>query len=234
MKVYLAGPMRGLPGWNFDAFDAAEQRWRQAGHHVFSPATIARALGYTWGQTAPVEPGTPEGNCHLRHVLQSDISCLMHSDSIALLPGWENSRGATVEVAVAQFLGLPFFDAETMLMMEVEPKKTPWADLKSANQYITSRLWTYDTVLGDSSKVPVCTYCTRGLHSYCTNMKQSGTCSCVRCSNEATKYIDELTKAPRSEMLCPDCEQGYHQNCSNYQGGMICLCLLCKAERVRS
>lgn len=124
MKVYLAGPMRGLPcgDWNRLSFERAEQEWKAKGHHVISPFTLVKAMGYPLDY--PCEPGTPEADAHLRHVILSDLLALTHVDAIALLPGWEKSRGATVELALAQFLGLKVYDAVTM--KELTPPQTPW------------------------------------------------------------------------------------------------------------
>lgn len=108
--------MRGLPDWNFPAFDEAETRWRNAGHTAFSPAQTDRALGY-----GPDHQGGIE---HLKHVMLNDIAAIYHADALALLPGWEKSRGAAVELALAQFLELPIYDAVTM--EEIEPKPIPW------------------------------------------------------------------------------------------------------------
>lgn len=127
MKVYLAGPMRGYPGWNFPAFEEAERRWEQAGHHVFSPMTLARAMGYGPNQNTSAEPGSKEGRDHLQHVMLSDLACIYASDALALLPGWESSRGATVEVALALFIGLRLFDADTMEDITSQVNATPWA-----------------------------------------------------------------------------------------------------------
>lgn len=122
MKVYIAGPMRGLPDWNFPAFDAAETRWRAAGHQPFSPAQIDRVLQYG---PADGSGNGGEGRAHLRHMIRLDIECILCADAVALLPGWERSRGAAVELALAQFLGLKVYDAVTM--NEIRPRTRPWS-----------------------------------------------------------------------------------------------------------
>lgn len=123
IKVYLAGPMRGLPDWNFSAFEKAAKEWTDAGFHVFSPALIAQSMGY--GLDHHAEPDKEEGKLRLQHVILSDIACIFASDAIALLSGWEKSRGVTVELALAQFLGLPSYCAETM--ERIYPPVMPWA-----------------------------------------------------------------------------------------------------------
>lgn len=117
MRVYIAGPMRGYEGWNFPAFDAAEAAWRAQGHIAFSPAATDRALGYG--------PDYPSDRNHLSHVILADIAAILAADAVAVLPGWERSQGATVEVSLAQFLGLPIYDAATG--DRVFPVTTPWA-----------------------------------------------------------------------------------------------------------
>ena len=37
-KIYLSGPMTGLPEWGFPAFYAAEAKWIAAGWAVMNPA----------------------------------------------------------------------------------------------------------------------------------------------------------------------------------------------------
>ena len=117
MRVYLSGPMRGKPGWNFAAFDAARQRWEDAGHLVYCPAQLFRAHPYE-------QDCNKVDRTHLLHVIQIDMACIYASDAIALLPGWEESVGVTVELAMAQFLGLLVYDAETM--QQINPKEKPW------------------------------------------------------------------------------------------------------------
>lgn len=124
MKVYIAGPMRGLPEWNFPAFDRAQERWQKAGWHVMSPAAMARAMNYGPDCGYIAEPSDKEGLEHLKHVMLSDIAAIYACDALAILPGWENSVGTTVELAIAQYLGLPIYNAETMKIVDV-PKR-PW------------------------------------------------------------------------------------------------------------
>jgi len=108
-RVYIAGPMRGYSRWNFDAFDRAEELWKEAGWDVISPAQIDRALG--------IDPdGPPEqiDKDFAWRAIQLDMVLLKSAHAIALLPGWQGSSGTTVELSLALFLGLPVYDAETM------------------------------------------------------------------------------------------------------------------------
>lgn len=114
MKVYLAGPMKGYEDNNHPAFHEAEARWREAGHVVFSPAALDKAI-----QHAAIGPA------ELRQCIKLDLVCIEHADAIALLPGWEKSSGATLELAYTQFLGLPVYDALTM--GPIRPVSKPWA-----------------------------------------------------------------------------------------------------------
>lgn len=95
MKVYLAGPMRGIPELNCPAFDAAAARLRSQGSIVFSPADGDRWLEHTG---RPVNPRT---------CLELDTEWICReAECVALLPGWENSKGARAEKALAEALGL--------------------------------------------------------------------------------------------------------------------------------
>ena len=45
-SIYLIGPMRGIPLYNFPAFDDAADRWRKHGWTVISPAELDREAGF--------------------------------------------------------------------------------------------------------------------------------------------------------------------------------------------
>ena len=112
-KVYLAGPMRGYPEFNFPAFHAAARMLREAGHHVFSPAEkdIERHGKDISADnaTGDVKEATEKHGFSLRDALHDDMVWICkHATAIALLPGWENSNGANAEHALAKALGLHF------------------------------------------------------------------------------------------------------------------------------
>ncbi len=88
-RVYLAGPMTGYPDLNFPLFHAEAARLRSLGYEVVNPAEINADPAAEW------------------HVcMRADIAHLVTCDGIALLPGWEKSRGATLELHIAQHLGM--------------------------------------------------------------------------------------------------------------------------------
>jgi hypothetical protein len=102
MKVYIAGPMTGLPQFNFPAFDAAAEKLRLLGHDVFNPAQVDRELGF--------DPSVPSVSKEfMRSALRRDLSAICDADAIALLTGWENSHGARIEWMLAVYLGLKIF-----------------------------------------------------------------------------------------------------------------------------
>jgi hypothetical protein len=105
MKVYLAGPMTGLPEYNFPAFMAAAARLRAIGHHVFNPA---EADLEKWGNMAEIEAKATYREC-----LRTDLNWILdHAEAIALLPGWEKSKGVAAELALSKALGLEVIHVE--------------------------------------------------------------------------------------------------------------------------
>lgn len=94
MRVYLAGPMTGYPEWNFPAFHDAARRLRAAGYQVTSPAEKDEADGF--------DPKTPMDGFDLRAALEWDVNAVLDSDGVVLLPGWQDSPGAVIEVLAAE------------------------------------------------------------------------------------------------------------------------------------
>jgi len=110
MKVYLAGPMRGIAQFNAPAFHEAAARLRAEGHEVFSPAEQGIKL---FGEEVRDSAGGDEGKMAgdemtiARTVFHVDLAYIcLQAETVVLLPGWERSRGAKAERAVAYALGL--------------------------------------------------------------------------------------------------------------------------------
>jgi hypothetical protein len=94
MKLYVSGPMTGIPEWNFPAFQAASDTLRAAGYEVIDPSRHGAGAG-TW-------------ESYLRRDLVEMLDC----DGVALLPGWQGSKGANLEVFVAEALSMPIRNLE--------------------------------------------------------------------------------------------------------------------------
>lgn len=118
MKVYLAGPMRGIPEFNFPAFMAATEQLTAAGLDVFNPAQNDVDHGFTFEGATGFEDLAAEYGFSLRAALGDDLEFICrHAEGVALLPGWEQSSGARAEVATALALGL--------LVWELDPEPDP-------------------------------------------------------------------------------------------------------------
>lgn len=110
-QVYIAGPMTGIENLNWPAFDFAASEWRAAGHEVISPAEMDREMGIN--DTIWQEATSAEKNDLMRKVFSADFTALCQCSAIALLPRWEYSKGAKVELQVARLLRMRVYDAMT-------------------------------------------------------------------------------------------------------------------------
>lgn len=110
LKIYLAGPMRGIPEFNFQAFHATAAKLRAQGHEVFNPAErdIAHhGVDISKGNEAGDETlAAMQHGFSLRDALADDCEFICrHANAIALMPGWERSLGAKAERALSIALG---------------------------------------------------------------------------------------------------------------------------------
>lgn len=95
--VYIAGPMTGMPEFNFPAFDAAAAEWRKAGWNVVNPAELDRDLDCSdWTH---------------EEFMARDIPYVILAHAVALLPGWQDSKGAVFEHYTARYYGKRLYDA---------------------------------------------------------------------------------------------------------------------------
>lgn len=106
-SAYLCGPMRGLPNYNFPAFDAAREFLTDMGIEVVNPADIDREAGFV--------TESPDGEVLLtehfsiQEALRRDFAAICRCEAVACLPGWEYSSGSLAERRVAAEVGRSFW-----------------------------------------------------------------------------------------------------------------------------
>lgn len=88
MRTYLSGPVSGIPENNAPAFHAEATRLRAEGFDVVNPHELG------------IPPDAAWADC-----MRVDIRELMLCDTIRMLPGWQDSRGAKLELRIALELG---------------------------------------------------------------------------------------------------------------------------------
>lgn len=105
-SAYLAGPMRGVPEFNFPLFMRVETWLEGRGFHVFNPARH----DLDTGAVAITDPGYALGDIDglprfdLAEAFEWDNAAIRVSDGIVMLPGWHESKGAQEEYALAHRL----------------------------------------------------------------------------------------------------------------------------------
>ena len=97
MKYYISGPMSGIPDFNFPFFN--------------STAAKLRALGLTVINPAEIDQPTLEWDDCIRRALKAMLDC----DAIVLLPGWQHSKGAHLELLVAHRINMQIMSLEELL-----------------------------------------------------------------------------------------------------------------------
>lgn len=87
MKFYIAGPMTGLPDYNREAFHTAAAQLRKMGHDVYNPAEIEQGEAPKW------------------HIcMRLALKQMLEADALLMLPGWSQSKGASIERELAEKL----------------------------------------------------------------------------------------------------------------------------------
>lgn len=94
---YLSGPMTGLPEYNYPFFHRVAKALRGAGYSITSPAELS----------------PPDSDWH--SAMRRDIAALCTCTDLILLPEWENSQGAHLELMVAHRLGLRIHSLSSLL-----------------------------------------------------------------------------------------------------------------------
>lgn len=105
MRIFISGPVSGMPDNNVAAFATAAYRLRQAGHQVYSP------MG-----DIPAKSKHEQAMLMCLHELsrgdREAYACMNKLflepwyDAMVQLDGWEESDGAQLEAEVADALGI--------------------------------------------------------------------------------------------------------------------------------
>lgn len=101
-RLYLAGPMTGFEDFNFPAFNKMAAELRARGYVVENPAEHGVVDGADWAD-----------------YMAYDLTRLGLCGQVAVLPGWENSKGARLEVHIARELGMKVVNAHDLVSVEI-------------------------------------------------------------------------------------------------------------------
>jgi hypothetical protein len=91
-KIFIAGPMRGYPNYNFDRFDAYEQILKDSGIDCINPTRISRKF-----KEVEVNNDINVYNEMVRLQQEAEKTC----NAILLLDGWQWSEGIKLELKTA-------------------------------------------------------------------------------------------------------------------------------------
>ena len=94
MRIYIAGPVSGIPERNANAFNAVTAALMDAGYRVVNPLCLV--------------PPDMDSHSAMKRLIPELCAC----DGVCHLDGWETSAGACVEVAVARACGLEIGNLE--------------------------------------------------------------------------------------------------------------------------
>lgn len=89
MKVYIAGPTKGYPRFNVEAFEEAARLFRLADMEVTLPYEVQHGPGHDLDVT-----------------VRANIEAVMGADVVVLLPGASMSSSAMMEAYLGQAIGI--------------------------------------------------------------------------------------------------------------------------------
>ncbi len=89
MKLYLSGPITGIKNYR-KHFESARITLEKSGYAVEDPTTYG------------FDENSPWHKC-----MKFDIREMLLCDGVAYLDGWQQSKGARIEISLARSLGIP-------------------------------------------------------------------------------------------------------------------------------
>ena len=122
--IYVAGPMRGYPLWNYPAFDHCSDVLRKQGWEVVNPAELdrdaERLAPVSMVSTSQINYADDE---FMRKALRRDMIAICDNcTAIYMMSNWERSKGARAELAIAKAIGLDvYFEGDSLPTPTDEP-----------------------------------------------------------------------------------------------------------------
>ncbi|MEX3772505.1 DUF4406 domain-containing protein [Pseudomonas sp. MYb118] len=95
--------MTGFEDFNFPAFNKMAADLRARGYLIENPAEHGVVASAEWAD-----------------YVAYDLTRLGLCGQVAVLPGWENSKGARLEVHIARELGMPVVNAHDLVSTELK------------------------------------------------------------------------------------------------------------------
>lgn len=120
LTYYVAGPMTGLPEYNYPAFEAACTSLRENGVTVVSPHEVPWPEGCDSVADAQDKLGIEP---LWEYMMQETRELLERASGVILLPGFGHSRGALVELGIVREAKLPiwFYDKPSYTLIPMFP-----------------------------------------------------------------------------------------------------------------
>lgn len=97
MTTFISGPMSGYEDFNYPLFHEVGRYLTEKRELFFSPAHHPMS-GHE------LEPPEPDEAMSWEYYMRRSLKMLLYSDRILMLPGWEDSRGASIEREIADVL----------------------------------------------------------------------------------------------------------------------------------
>lgn len=111
-RLYIAGPMTGVEELNYPLFHQVQAELVSAGYRVFNPANNNPIMS------------DPRWSDYMRMAVQQVALC----DGVAVLPGWQDSAGASLEVRLANDLGIEHKGWERWAELAPGPAPVPTSE----------------------------------------------------------------------------------------------------------
>lgn len=110
-RLYVAGPMRGQPNFNFPTFDHVTNWLRDHHYEVFNPAEQDRIRGFDPTDLLGTDAELEAIGFDLASAMRDDLRWITtHATGVVMLPGWEISGNARFERSVAEKCGLVVYE----------------------------------------------------------------------------------------------------------------------------